>query len=274
MDREKKKIQLQGVAETFLWTLYNRAMESKGKSPVLKDPMAEEIFDQIDYPYEQKFGAPNNLFHPIRSRIFDEEIESFIKQYPDGVIVNLGEGLETHRFRVKANGNLWVTVDLPEAIRIREMFITPDARHIHLACSALDRRWMEMLDPKTPTLINAQGLLMYFKEDEVKNLIQEIGHYFDRATMVFDVINERYSKQTVKGYRITKDYMAPPMPWGINRKDAKKILSSWCKEIQTIEEIHFYFPYGWKKGFFRMAYRLPWVKDYAPLLLKVHMEKK
>ncbi|MDO5719063.1 MAG: class I SAM-dependent methyltransferase [Tissierellia bacterium] len=265
------KNKLSGVPETLLWTLYNRATESKKSDGVIKDIKAEEIFDSIDFPYKEKFGKPSNLFHPIRSLIFDSEIEKFIAEHPEGVIVNLGEGLETHRFRVRPNNNLWYTVDLKEAIQIREEFISADDRHIHLACSALDPRWINNIDRSSPVLINAQGLLMYFQEEDVKKLIQNIADYFERAIIVFDIINKRFSEQTMRGYKITDNYMAPQMPWGMQRHDIQKTFPKWSKRIKKVDEIDMYFPRGLKKYFFIIGYKLPFIRDSMPVIVKLEI---
>ncbi|NVB37447.1 class I SAM-dependent methyltransferase [Pseudenhygromyxa sp. WMMC2535] len=105
---------LTDVPETMLWTLHNRATEAKRPDGVLRDPDAVRIYDAIDYDYERSFGAAEPS-HALRSILFDEHVRRFLAEHPGGVIVNLGEGLETQRFRVTVPDALWFSVDVPDA---------------------------------------------------------------------------------------------------------------------------------------------------------------
>ena len=50
-------VELQGVPETLLWTLYHRASEARRSDAVLHDPKAVELLDAMAFPFEQRFGA-------------------------------------------------------------------------------------------------------------------------------------------------------------------------------------------------------------------------
>ena len=50
-------VQLGAVPETLLWTLYYRAVEARRPDSVLDDPMAVELVERIDFPFEQRFGS-------------------------------------------------------------------------------------------------------------------------------------------------------------------------------------------------------------------------
>lgn len=211
---------LTNVPETMLWTLHNRASEAMRHDAIIDDEKAVEIYNSIDYNYERSFGKADPS-HAIRSRVFDKEIKDFISNYPEGTIVNLGEGLETQRFRVYAPQALWLSIDLPEAIVIREQFIQPDERHLHISISATDIKWFEFVPKDKPVFIAAQGLFMYFKEDDVKSLIKDISHTFEQGYLMFDIIPKWLSKKTMSenGWRKTEHYTTPKMPWGINRNE-------------------------------------------------------
>lgn len=184
---EKQTPNLIGVPETMLWTLHNRAYEALRQGGVIRDEFAVQIYQSLDYDYREHFG-PADGSHGVRSAIFDAELEQFLSRFPDGIAVNLGEGLETQRFRIKSEQALWFSIDLKEAIEIRERFIQPDAQHVHLSLSALDESWMDKIPNDHPLYITAQGLFMYFTEQEVRNLLQTIGQRFPGAWLCFDHI--------------------------------------------------------------------------------------
>jgi O-methyltransferase involved in polyketide biosynthesis len=50
-------VDLTGVPETLLWTLYHRAEEARRPDAVLRDPLAVELVERIDYPFAERFGA-------------------------------------------------------------------------------------------------------------------------------------------------------------------------------------------------------------------------
>jgi O-methyltransferase involved in polyketide biosynthesis len=130
------RVELTGVPETLLWTLYHRAAEARRLDAVLHDPMAVELVDAIDYPFEQRFGrARLGQWQALRALCFDNEIRRFLGAYPDGTVIALGEGLETQFWRVD-NGRVdRVTVDVPEAIALRERLLPPSPRRRSLASS-------------------------------------------------------------------------------------------------------------------------------------------
>jgi hypothetical protein len=47
----------------------------------------------------------------------------------------------------------WLSVDLPDAIRLRERFFAPTHRFRHIAASALDPVWMDAVDPSSDVFI-------------------------------------------------------------------------------------------------------------------------
>ena len=219
---------LADVPETMLWTLYGRAAESGRRRGMLVDPKAREILDSIDYPFLRRFGPPQPVF-ALRSLAFDKALEEFLASYPGAQVVALGEGLETQRYRVLAPDSDWLTVDLPDALSVRERFMPADDRHRHLAKSATDLSWLEDLDPERPTFVSAQGLFMYFRAPGVRMLLREITAHFQAVRVVFDVVPAWVSRASVltNGFPLTPFYRMPPMPWGINRYAVRPTLRRW-----------------------------------------------
>lgn len=247
---------LTGVPETMLWTLHNRASESK-RAGILHDPDAERIYDAIDYDYERNFGKPDGA-HAMRSKIFDEALRPWLTEHPEGTVVELGAGLET-QFQRCDNGTVnWWCVDVPEAIEVRERFLPATERCRHLAVSALDESWLDEVGDG-PVFVTAQGLFMYFEEAQVRELVTAVFDRFDDASLMFDTIPPWFASQTQKGFGKTKHYTAPRMPWGIKRDDLAPLLRRGSPRVRTVETLS----YGGTAWFFRLL--LPVVGD-APVL--------
>jgi O-methyltransferase involved in polyketide biosynthesis len=114
------------VSETALWTLYRRAAEAARPDCVLHDPMAIELVREIDFPFEERFGASATTWsqwQALRARTFDREIRRFLHDHPDPTVVALGEGLETQFWRVNDSQVHWVSVDLPAVIELRRRLL-------------------------------------------------------------------------------------------------------------------------------------------------------
>ena len=125
-------IMLGDVAATSLLTLHCHALESQSKNPILYDPKAVEIVDKLT---PELLKSNNKLYKKIanrkidkklivhvalRAKRYDEYIRGFLKYAPDGIIVNIGCGLDT-RFNRIDNGNLtFYDLDFPEVIKVKK----------------------------------------------------------------------------------------------------------------------------------------------------------
>ncbi len=208
-------VNLSGVPETMLWTLWNRAAETAREDRLIVDPMATELVGRIDYDFAGHFGKPS-VFHPIRARVCDDLIRAYFEQCDKGpTVVALGEGLETQFWRVDDGRVQWVSVDLPEALDVRRRLLADHDRIRLVEASALDPDWMDAVPVGAAPFISASGLLMYFKEADVADLLARIAKRFPGAEIFFDAIPPFFSRKTLRGYKVTEKYTAPQMPWGI-----------------------------------------------------------
>ncbi|MCO6009389.1 class I SAM-dependent methyltransferase [Actinoallomurus purpureus] len=225
-DREKSRVDLDGVPETLLWNLYQRATEARRPDAVLHDPKAIDLVDSLDYPFADRFGQGSlGQWQALRARCFDQEVRCFLTEHPDGQVVALGEGLETQFWRVDNGRVRWLTVDLPETVELRARLLPDDPpRRRTLACSALDEEWMRHVDPAEGLLLSAQGLLMYFEPDQVHRLIAGCAERFPGVTMVFDGVPPWFSRRTLDGrMKTAQGYQAPPMPWAVDGAEKARI---------------------------------------------------
>jgi O-methyltransferase involved in polyketide biosynthesis len=218
---------LEGVSATTLWTLHNRASEAKRPDRVLEDPWAIKLFDAIDYDY-LKFGKPNQS-HALRAAAFDAAAADYLTQNPKASVVALAEGLQTSFWRLDARGLLdevtWYSVDLPPVMAFREQLLPHDDRIVALAQSALDHSWMDRVstdsDPSAGVFITAEGLLMYLDPADVRDLIAECAVRFRGGQLIFDSIPPWFSRRTTTtGFRLSRRYRTPRMPFGINADEA------------------------------------------------------
>ncbi|MEN3358243.1 MAG: hypothetical protein V7637_2225 [Mycobacteriales bacterium] len=227
----KTPVALTGVPETLLWTLYHRALEAGRADPVLTDPMAVDLVESIDYPFERQFGANAGLAQgqALRARRFDTEVHRFLAEHPDGTVVALGEGLETQFWRVDNGRVRWLSVDLPETVEVRQRLLPAEPRLRTYAGAAQDGGWMDEVDQGRGVLITAQGLLMYLRPGQVRRLIAGCAQRFPGGALVFDAVPRWFSAQTIKGQLGTGQlgkghgYRPPAMPWSLDPGQQRQI---------------------------------------------------
>lgn len=214
---------LKGVPETQLVTLWARAVETKRLNPIIKDEKAIEIMDKIEYNFS-KFDKewPTQTGIAVRTEILDKSTKNFLSRHPYAVIINLGCGLDT-RFSRLDNGKIrWHDLDLPETIHIRKQFFEETDRYKMITRSVFDYSWVNEINADNkPVLIIAEGILMFFTEQEVKDLINKLVTTFKGAEMLFDIMPPLLIEQ-IKKYN-TKFQKTAPFKWGIeNGKEMER----------------------------------------------------
>jgi len=263
------KVDLQGVPETLLWTLYHRALEARRPDAVLRDPLAVELVERIDYPFEERFGAGRLAqWQALRVRAFDGEIRRFLVSHPGGTVVALGEGLETQFWRFDDGRVRWVSVDLPETVEIRRRLLPDDARRHVIARSALDFAWMDEVDAAGGVLVTAQGLLMYFEPGDVHRLIAACAGRFRGSDLLFDAVPRWLAEAAQKAPdRDPSAYRPPRWTWTVDRAERGRI-----QGISGVERVRA-IPLGRGRGVVHgfllpLATRVPVVEHALPSVLQ------
>ncbi|NLU71320.1 class I SAM-dependent methyltransferase [Streptomyces sp. HNM0575] len=268
-------VRLGAVPETLLWNLWQRAYEAGQPGTVLKDPRAVELVRDIDYPFTETFGEPNPLLaqgHALRVRTFDTAVRDFLAEHPDGTVVTLAEGLETQFWRVDNGRARWLCVELPETAAVRARLL-PDAdgeRRRTLAQSALDLSWRDEVDPDRGVLITAQGLLMYLRPEEVRELVAGCAEGFPGGALVFDAVPKWFSARTQSGdMRTPHGYRPPPMPWGLDAGELDTV-RGFHPRIRDVREL----PVPRGRGLYHgvlapVVHRLPGVRNMRPTMTAV-----
>lgn len=266
-------VNLTGVPETMLWTLHNRASEARRPDTWLHDPECVRIYESIDYDYARSFGPPDDS-HPMRSRLFDEAVRPWMQAHPGGTVVELGAGLETQFQRCDDGRVRWICIDVPEAMAVRDRFIQPTQRCRHIARSALDLGWMDEVDASGGLFVTAQGLFMYFHEQDVRRLLVAVIERFPGVEIMFDAIPPWFSRKTLEGggFRRTRDYLVPRMPWGVRCGRVGPLLRGWDSRIREVSAV----PYGFARGapalVLKACAAVPGLRDVPPCIVRVRTE--
>lgn len=227
---------LSGVQWTLLLPLLSRARFTLRYPEFLNDKKAVEIIELLSGPLSVDAGDKSlsaDLGNAARARVLDDAVKSFMADHPKATIVNLGAGLDTAFSRVD-NGNItWFDVDLPEVIAMRKLIIPETDRSRCIAGSILESAWREAVKPAAGGLLMiAGGVIPYFSEREVKNLIVAMADHFAAGDLVFDAVSEQgrlNSNQVIGGSGIS----SVSMKWSVDRQNN---LNSWDDRVTVVED--------------------------------------
>jgi methyltransferase (TIGR00027 family) len=197
---------LSHVSETGLLTLYCRAIESQSADPILVDEKAVDIAGRLR-PALAASGreslrrlargrvSPNLAVHiALRARHYDEAGCDFLARHPDGVIANLGCGMDTRFFRIDDGRVLFFDLDLPEMIACKRQFFAESERYHLIGASVFDQAWMEQVAAygRRPLLCMAEGLFMYLDPAGVQALVLTLQRRFPGSELICEVVNKRW----------------------------------------------------------------------------------
>jgi methyltransferase (TIGR00027 family) len=202
MDKNKLSFNLSGVGETALFTLYNRAIESRCEHPILIDKKAEELMDLIDPLLEENSGKmarqlrkrsidPRLTVHfALRAKKYDDYAKAFLGKHPQAAVVNIGCGMDTRFHRIDNGQAHFFDVDLPEMITFKGRFLDENRRYHMIGQSVLDLSWMDKVAHQNkPAIFLAEGLFMFLPKEEVKHLILEMQQRFPDSELVCELTN-------------------------------------------------------------------------------------
>jgi O-methyltransferase involved in polyketide biosynthesis len=227
------KVTLTPEQETLLITLYAKAQPG---NPLFFDPKAQEILDQVDYDFA-RLHLPYKTVILVcqRAKKLDAATRNFMAEHPDGVVLQLGCGLDTRFLRVDDGRVNWYDLDMPPVIALRHRFFTESERYHMLASSVTDLAWVGTIASRgRPVLVVAEGLLMYLDEAAVRRLVLRLHETFPGCRMIADVFS-RLTARSAAGHPSLKSTGAS-IGWGI---DDPRELETWTPGIRLLEEWYF-----------------------------------
>ncbi len=256
-------INLDGVSETLLITLYAKASESKRKDAIIKDSKSEEILEKINYDFSKfKNFEKSHLGTVIRTKIIDEIIKDIIKKSDSNIftIINLGAGLDTRANRFIKENIFWFDIDFEDVIKLRKNFfpeLENNKNYAAISSSMLDYDWIKRVENVGTVIIISEGVLMYINESDIKELIENISINFPNSHFIFDTIPAFFSNRT-KFHSAVKQTNAT-FKWGIDKPSDIEKLSGHIKFIKS-------YYYG---NYFKKRWGIAHFAKYIPFLNKI-----
>ena len=254
MEKEisNRLIDLSGVEETALLTLYAKALESQSKNPILKDEKAEALLKRLDpllaqqetkmaHQLVKRSIDPRLIVHlSLRAQKYDSYTKRFLAEHPQAAVVNAGCGLDTRFFRIDNGTVKFFDLDLPHMIAYKRSLLEETDRYHMIGQSILDFTWMAQVENlNQPVLLLFEGVLMYLPEDKVKNLVLTCQERFPESEMICELTNRTWvegfwSKMTaLKMKRRTKISADASFQFGVDQPEE---LETWNEGIEFLEQ--------------------------------------
>lgn len=233
---EAKKIRLTKEKETYLATLYGKALDASAANPILGDRFAADAVARIDYDFKAlKLPSGGEISLPIRAKHFDQWTRAFLAANPKATILHLGCGLDTRVYRINPGPQVrWFDVDFPDVIALREQ-LYPAREGYHLISSSVtDLTWLDAIPGDTPVFVVAEGLVMYLPEKDGTALFRRITEQFPSGQIAFDGYSGAMVRlvsrlATVRGAKVE-------LVWGI---DDPHNLEQQVPKLHLVESVEF-----------------------------------
>ncbi|MBO2641172.1 class I SAM-dependent methyltransferase [Shewanella algae] len=245
------------IAQTLFIPLYMKSCQSKLKDAFFSDPWACALMEQFDYDFSSfDQSVLSSVGVAIRAGYFDRLTADIIAAAQSCVVVNLGAGLDARFQRIqKLIGNTmedkawFYNLDLPEVIALREQLLPADSCETCISASVFDGDWMDELNARHQSatfVFIAEGLLMYFDNCQVQQLLQELANRFPGCHILFDGIS-RWMRDNSDNHDSVK-YAGAGFKLAF---DSPREIEQWHGKLKVISVAHYADFKEWKRvGFF------------------------
>ena len=233
----KEKVNVTGVPETMVQTLYARAKETKKQNAKIKDEIAVELVEKLDYDFSIA-DKDNAMNYGVIARtiVLDRMVEQYLKKHENTVVVNIACGLDTRCYRMKGKYLRWYNVDLPETMKIRSQFLTETDPVYQIAKSAMDDSYIDDIDYHGKNiLVIIEGLTMYLYEKDIRKMFSIIDKSFQKVTVMVETMSpfvvKHMKEKSIEGSNAK-------FTWGVkNRKELQRIIPAFSvrQEVSLVE---------------------------------------
>ena len=233
----KEKVNVTGVPETMVQTLYARAKETKKQNAKIKDEIAVELVEKLDYNFSKADKDKAMNYGVIaRTIVLDRMVKQYLEKHANTVVINIACGLDTRCYRMERKYLHWYNVDLSETMKIRSQFLTETGPVYQIAKSAMDESYVDDIDYHGENvLVIIEGLTMYLCEKDIRKMFSIIEKSFQKVTVMVETMSpfvvKHVKEKSIEGSNAK-------FTWGVkNGKELQRIIPAFSvrQEVSLIE---------------------------------------
>lgn len=266
----KEKVSVTGVAETMIQTLYARAKETRKPDHKIRDDIAVELVEKIDYDFS-KADQDKVMYSGVIARtiVLDQMVRHYLENHENTIVINIACGLDTRCYRMQGKYLRWYNVDLPETMNVRSRFLSETGPVYQIAKSAMNASYVDDITYHNENvLVIIEGLTMYLKEDDVKKMFSIIDQSFQNVTVMVETMSPFVVKH-VKEKSIAGSNAK--FTWGIkNGKQLQNLLPdfSFQNEVSLVEGMKELVP------MYRVIDKIPAVRNISNKIIVMEKYRK
>ncbi len=187
---------MNNVNKTLYIPLYGKAFVSK-KGIILHDSKAEEIWNKEGFTLKGKAKSKWLAYYMgMRSAVFDKWLKMQMEKEKEAVILHIGCGMDSRIERVGTQGHLWYDVDFSEVIKERKRYYQETEEYHMIESDARENAWIETLPKVKKAIVVMEGVSMYFKPEELKQLLKNLRNRFEEIAILMDCYTVFAAKAT------------------------------------------------------------------------------
>ncbi len=265
---EKMQKRIGDIAATSFITIYCHALETLSDNPLLSDPKSVEITTELNKTLSRSENTLDWILASgtldrrlvvhiaIRAKKYDDYARDFLQRFPDGVIVNIGCGLDSRFQRIDNGRGIFYDLDLPEIIEIKKDFYEETSRYHLIASSVLDYGWMEIVrQHKGPFMFMAEGVFMYLDGKDVRLLVLKIQEKFPGSELVCEMVNSLWLRPLFKkmlDFKMQRElHLGKDATFRSGIRDGRE-MEQWHSGIQFLDEWSYFDSEEEKLGWLRL----------------------
>lgn len=190
---------LDRVMETMLTPLWARA-HARDVVPELgfDDPFARALLDRVEVDTDRVLTDHGNVAGTIHRTItLDDIVRAFVDVHPEAVVITAGCGLcaRDRRLGPEVGDDVtWIGVDAGPVLAWRRTLV-PDDPSTLVEASVAAPGWLRAVPVAgRPTLVLAEGVLMYLGDDEVRHFLTSVATLPNGSQIGADVFHPRIAR--------------------------------------------------------------------------------
>lgn len=182
---------MNSVNKTLYIPLYGKAYVSR-KNIILCDLIAEDIWEKEGFVLKGKSKSKWLAYYmAMRSAVYDEWVKCEIENNPNAVVLHIGCGMDSRVKRVAVKNTQWYDIDFPEVIKERRKYYAETEFYHMLPVDMRGGKWQNYIETDEDAIIILEGVSMYFKPDELINLLSSFYGYFNSVKLLMDCYTEK-----------------------------------------------------------------------------------
>lgn len=187
---------MDNVNKTLYIPLYGKAYVSS-RGLLLEDKQAEKIWEAEGFPLKGKAKSKWLAYTMgMRSAVFDRWTKHQMETSPDAVILHVGCGMDSRCMRVGTKTHQWYDVDFPEVIAERKRYFRETDSYHMIGSDIREAGWLAGIPAGKPAIIVMEGVSMYLKPEELKEVLKVWKERFGEVRILMDTYTVFAAKAT------------------------------------------------------------------------------